>query len=109
MESFDVSTDLKVEWFTISPDGKRAYAGMDDLVAFDLESRRILARREGVERGRQNTSMVVSSDGTKLFVGGVGPLIHVYDAATLEPLRQIHAGGDIMNPPQAVPKSAVGN
>jgi hypothetical protein len=108
VESFDVSTDLKVEWFTISPDGKRAYAGMDDMVAVDLESRRILARKEGVERGRQNTSMVVSSDGTKLFVGGVGPLIHVYDAGTLEPLRQIHAGGDIMNPPQAIPGSAVG-
>jgi hypothetical protein len=77
-------------------------------VAVDLETRRILARKEGVERGRQNTAMVVSSDGTKLFVGGVGPLIQVYDAQTLEPLRQIHAGGDIMNPPQAIPRSVMG-
>ncbi len=107
--SFDVSTDLKVEWFTVSPDGKRAYAGMDDLVAVDLEARRMLVRREGVEQGRQNTAMVVSSDGTKLFVGGVGPLIHVYDAGTLEPLRRIHAGGDIMNPPQPLPRSIFGN
>jgi hypothetical protein len=105
--TFDVSTDVNVEWFTLSPDGKRAYAGMGDMVAVDLETRRILARKEGVERGRQNTAMVVSSDGTKLFVGGVGPLIQVYDAQTLEPLRQIHAGGDIMNPPQAIPRSVM--
>jgi hypothetical protein len=105
--TFDVSTDVNVEWFTLSPDGTRAYAGMGDMVAVDLETRRILARKEGVERGRQNTAMVVSSDGTKLFVGGVGPLIQVYDAQTLEPLRQIHAGGDIMNPPQAIPRSVM--
>jgi hypothetical protein len=105
--TFDVSTDVNVEWFTVSPDGKRAYAGMGDMVAVDLESRKLLARKEGVEQGRQNTAMVVSSDGTKLFVGGVGPLIHVYDAKTLEPLRKIHAGGDIMNPPQAIPKSVM--
>jgi hypothetical protein len=105
VESFDVSTDVKVEWFTVSPDGKRAYGGMGDMVAVDLETRKLLVRKERVEQGRQNTAMVVSSDGSKLFVGGVGPLIHVYDTKTLEPLRQIHAGGDVMNPPQAIPKS----
>jgi DNA-binding beta-propeller fold protein YncE len=109
VESFDVSTDVKVEWFTLSPDGKRAYGGMGDMVAVDLEARKLLVRKEGVEQGRQNTAMVVSGDGTKLFVGGVGPLIHVYDARTLEPLRQIHAGGDIMNPPQPLPRSVFGN
>ncbi len=107
VESFDVSTDVQVEWFTVAPDGKRAYGGMGDMVAVDLESRKLVARKERVEQGRQNTAMVVSSDGTKVFVGGVGPLIHVYDAKTLEPLRQIHAGGDIMNPPQAIPKNLV--
>jgi hypothetical protein len=78
------------------------------MVLVDLETRKLLVRKEGVEQGRQNTSMVVSGDGTKLFVGGVGPLIHVYDAATLEPLRRIHAGGDIMNPPQPLPRSVLG-
>ncbi len=105
VESFDVSTDVNVEWFTVSPDGKRAYGGMGDMVAVDLETGKLLARKERVEQGRQNTTMVVSSDGTKVFVGGVGPMIHVYDAKTLEPLRAIHAGGDVMNPPQPVPKS----
>jgi hypothetical protein len=109
VESFDVSTDVNVEWLTVSPDGKRAYAGMGDLVAVDLEARKLLVKKERVEQGRQNTTLVVSSDGTKLFVGGVGPLIHVYDAKTLEPLRKIHAGGDIMNPPQPAPRSVLGN
>lgn len=108
VDSFDVSPDVNVEWFAVSPDGKRAYGGMGDLVAVDLETRKLLVRREGVEQGRQNTVIVVSSDGTKLFVGGVGPLIHVYDAKTLEPLRDIHAGGDIMNPPQPLPRSVLG-
>jgi len=108
-DSFDVSTDVNVEWFTVSPDGKRAYGGMGDMVAVDLEARKLLVRKERVEQGRQNTAMVGSSDGTKLFVGGVGPLIHVYDAKTLEPLRKIHAGGDIMNPPQPLPRSVLGN
>lgn len=108
VSSFDVSPDVNVEWFSVSPDGKRAYGGMGDMVAVDLESRKLVARKEGVEQGRQNTVIVVSGDGTKLFVGGVGPLIHVYDATTLEPLRQIHAGGDIMNPPQPIPKSVLG-
>jgi DNA-binding beta-propeller fold protein YncE len=109
IESFDVSTDVNVEWFTVSPDGKRAYAGMGDMVAVDLETRKLVALKERVEQGRTNTTLVVSSDGTKLFVGGVGPQIHVYDAKTLEPLRKIHAGGDIMNPPQSVPRGVLRN
>jgi hypothetical protein len=108
VETLDVSSDLNVEWFTLSPDRKRAYAGLGDLVAVDMETGKILARKERVEQGRQNTAMVVSSDGSKLFVGGVGPLIHVYDTATLERLRTIQAGGDIMNPPQPLPRSVLG-
>jgi hypothetical protein len=108
VESFDVSTDLNVEWFTLSPDQKRAYAGLGDLISVDMDTGKILARKERVEQGRQNTAMVVSSDGSKLFVGGVGPLIHVYDTATLERLRTIDAGADIMNPPQPLPRSVLG-
>lgn len=105
VESFEVSPDLKVEWFALSPDGKRGYAGMGDLVAVDMESRRVIRRKEGVEQGRQNTTLIVSADGSKLYVAGVGPTIHVYDTATLEPVKRIPAGGDIMNPPQPVPRS----
>jgi hypothetical protein len=108
VDTFDISNDVNVEWLGISPDGRRGYAGMGDLVAVDLESRKLVARRERVEQGRQNTTIVVSADGTKLYVAGVGPNLQVYDAATLEPIRAISAGGDIMNPPQPVPKSVFG-
>lgn len=108
VDSFDVSPDVNVEWLGISPDGKRAYAGMGDLVAVDLETRRLLARKERVEQGRQNTTIVVSTDGKKLFVGGVGPYIDVYDSESLERVRRIHAGADVMNPPQPIPRSVFG-
>jgi hypothetical protein len=108
VESFDVSPDLNVESLGLSPDGKRIYGGLGDMVAVDLGSHEVLALKKGVERGRQNTVIVVSFDGTKLYVAGVGPIIHVYDAATLEPLREISAGGDIMNPPQPVPRTVLG-
>jgi len=105
VENFEVSPDLKVEWFALSPDRKRGYLGMGDLVAVDMESRRVIRRKENVEQGRQNTTLIVSADGTKLYVAGVGPHIQVYDTATLEPIKSIFAGGDIMNPPQPVPRS----
>lgn len=108
VETFDAGTDAEVEWFGLSPDGKRGYAGMRDLVAVDMESHRVVARKEAVEQGRQNTTINVSADGKRLYVAGVGPRIQVYDAVTLEPLRTIDAGGDIMNPPQAIPRSALG-
>jgi DNA-binding beta-propeller fold protein YncE len=106
VDRFDLSPDVNVEWLGVSPDGKRAYAGMGDLVAIDLESRKLIARRERVEQGRQNVAIVVSYDGKKLFVGGVGPNIDVYDASTLERVRRIHAGADVMNPPQPIPRTA---
>jgi hypothetical protein len=108
VETFDVGIDAAVEWLGISPDGKRGYAGMGDLVAVDMESHRTIARKDAVERGRQNTTINVSADGARLYVAGVGPRIQVYDAVTLEPLRTIDAGADIMNPPQAIPRSAIG-
>jgi hypothetical protein len=107
VESFDVGIDAAVEWLAVAPDGKRGYAGMRDLVAIDLDSHSVIARKDAVEQGRQNTTINVSADGARLYVAGVGPRIHVYDAVTLEPLRTIDAGGDMMNPPQPIPRSAL--
>ena len=42
--------------------------------------------------------MIVSADGERLFVSGVGDTMYVYDAETLEPETQIFAGGDFMIP-----------
>ena len=77
-----------------------------DVIAVDMETRRIVKRVEGVEQGRTNNSLIVSSDGTKLYVGGVGDTIQVYDARTLAHVKDIFAGGDFMMSPIAVPRAA---
>ena len=108
MESFELGPELNVSTFALSPDGKRGYAGMKDMIVVDMEARRILERKEGFEQGRANNSLIVSADGSKLYVGGVGDTIYVYDAASLEPLKEIFAGGDFMSEPIALPRSRLG-
>ncbi len=106
VESFELGPDVKVGLFALSSDRKRAYAGVEELLAIDMDTRRIVKRIEGVEQGRTNNSLIVSSDGTKLFVSGVGDKIQVYDAETLTHLRDIFAGGDFMATPVRIPRSA---
>jgi DNA-binding beta-propeller fold protein YncE len=106
VESFELGPELDVGILALSPDRKRAYAGPAEVIAIDMESRRILKRVENVEQGRTNNSLIVSADGTKLYVSGVGDKIQVYDAAALTHLKDIFAGGDFMIPPIAVPRAA---
>ena len=80
--------------------------GSVDLVAIDMESQTILTKKKRVEQGRINTTMIVSADGSKLYVSGVGDTINVYDAATLQHLRKIFVGGDLMSQPQELPGNA---
>lgn len=103
VDSFELGPDLEVDRLALSPDGKRGYAGLRDLVTIDMESQTILARKDQFERGRTNTTMIVSADGAKLFVSGVGNVIKVYDTESLDFLREIFVGGDLMSQPQAIP------
>lgn len=107
VESFDVGPEINVGILAISADRKRAYAGLEDMLVIDMDSHRIVKEKERVEQGRNNTSMIVSADGKKLYVGGVGDTIQVYDAETLEHLKSIFAGGDFMSAPTAVPRERV--
>jgi len=96
---FELGPELRVGQFALSPDKKRGYAGLNDMVVIDMESRKVLVKKEGFERGRTNNSMIVSHDGTKLYISGVGDTVYIYDAATLEPIKTVYAGGDFMMPP----------
>lgn len=107
VQSFEVGSPVDVELLAIAPDRKRAYAGPEDLLIIDMDSHRIVKRKERVEQGRNNNSMIVSSDGKKLYVGGVGNMIQVYDAETLEHVKSIFAGGDFMLSPTAIPRDRV--
>jgi DNA-binding beta-propeller fold protein YncE len=115
-EIFELGPALRLGSFTLSPDEKRGYAiaqgtgaseELNDLVVVDMENMRVLARKEGFEQGRPNSSLTVSGDGTKLYVSGVGDRIHVYDTSTLELRKSIFAGGDVMLPALVFPRSVL--
>ena len=81
---------------------------MQDLISIDMESHQILLTKKKVEQGRVNNSIIVSYDGSKLYVSGVGDTIVVYDTETLEPIKKIFAGGDFTSAPVELPRSAWG-
>ncbi len=99
---YEVGPEMRLSQFVLSPDGKRGYAGLNDAAVIDMEAREVILRRRGFERGRTNTSMIVSADGSRLFVSGVGDTMWVYDAETLEPETEIFAGGDFMIAPREI-------
>jgi hypothetical protein len=104
VESFELGPNLDVGLLALSADRKKAYAGLGDILAIDMEKRAIVKRVERFEQGRTNNTLIVSGDGKKLYVGGVGDTIHIYDAETLEHLKSVYAGGDFMASPTAVPR-----
>lgn len=103
VSAFELGPELRLRRFALSPDGKRGYAGLHDIVVVDMEKQKVLLKKEGFEQGRTNNSMIVSHDGTKLYVSGVGDSMYVYDAATLELIKTVFAGGDFMMPPVEIP------
>ena len=74
-----------------------------------LRTRRILAHKEGFERGRANTGWVASEDGSKLIVGGVGDRLKIYDEDTLELIEEKILEGDAMFAPFPLPRRPVEN
>ncbi|HXV60182.1 MAG TPA: hypothetical protein VEK15_05775, partial [Vicinamibacteria bacterium] len=101
---FDLGPGMNVAHIALSPDGRTAYLGGMDLVAVDMRSHRILKRKEGIERGRTNTSWIVSGDGTKLYVSGVGAGMKIYDTASLELIEEISFGADVLFAPIVLPR-----
>lgn len=103
VSTFELGPQLRLGRFALSRDGKRGYAGLSDMVVIDMEKQRVILKKEKFERGRTNNSMIVGHDGTKLYISGVGDTVWVYDAATLELIKTVYAGGDFMMPPIEIP------
>jgi hypothetical protein len=101
--SFEFGPKVNASVFALSPDGKTGYAGVADLVKIDMESHRIVAMKKGFLRGRAATTLLLSADGTKLFVTGIGDAIQVVDAESLEVKRTIQLGRDLMANPLPLP------
>jgi DNA-binding beta-propeller fold protein YncE len=79
----------------LSPDRKRAYGNMDDLVMLDLEKGKIV-KHVPVQEGT-NFSITISSDGKKLYCVGGGYTMTVFDAETLKPLKVVRMASDGMD------------
>jgi DNA-binding beta-propeller fold protein YncE len=80
--------------FMYSPDRSKIYGGMDELYKLDAESKTITDQtiiNEGT-----NFSLMVSSDGKKVYTGGGGSTISVFDAETLKLLKVIQMETDSM-------------
>jgi DNA-binding beta-propeller fold protein YncE len=79
----------------LAPDRKKAYAVMDDLTVIDLAKKTYVASvpiREGTCYG-----VNVSSDGKKVYAGGGGSTLTVFDARTLKPLKVLQMASDGMD------------
>lgn len=79
----------------LSPDRKKAYAVMDDLTVIDLAKKTYVASvpiKEGTCYG-----VNVSADGRKIYVGGGGSTVTVYDAQTLKPMKVLQMASDGMD------------
>ena len=75
----------------VSPDRKHAYAVMNQLLAIDLESKRIT---KTVDLERTHYVANISRDGKRLFVSGASPFIHIYDTDTLQLIKTVELPGD---------------
>ncbi len=101
--SFEVGPKIDADVFALSPDGKTGYAGVKDLAKIDMASGRITALKKGFLQGRAASVLILSADGSKLFVTGIGNAIQVVDADTLEVKRTIQLDRDLMANPLPLP------
>jgi len=79
----------------LSPDKKKAYAVMDELVVIDLETRSygpIVPIPGGT-----CYAINISSDGKKIYVSGGGSTTTVFDAESLHPIKVLHMKTDGMD------------
>lgn len=79
----------------VAPDRKKAYAVMDELLVIDLVKKTwgpSVPLAEGTCYG-----INLSSDGRKIYVGGAGATVTVFDAQTLKPRKVLRMASDGMD------------
>ena len=86
--------------FRLSPDRKRAYGihsevGNYQFWTFDLESRRVLGKTEFP--GRPRMGLVVSSNGTQLYITTAGSTIDRFSTQGFMHLGTVNLGADMTN------------
>jgi len=86
--------------FRLSPDRKRAYGihsevGNYQFWTFDLDSRRVVGKTEFP--GRPRMGLIVSSNGSQLYITTAGATIDRYATSDFRHLGQINLGADMTN------------
>jgi len=90
----------------VSPDRKRAYMVMNQLVVVDLTQKKIVEVRD-TERTKYVAN--ITRDGKKLYLPSAGPFVDVYDTQSLKLTHRIELPGDPSSsqlralPPGALP------
>jgi hypothetical protein len=105
-DMFELGPPIPLYSSVVSPDRKRAYLVMNNLVEVDLTQRKITQVRD-----TERTTYVVNltRNGKKLYLPSAGPFVDVYDTGTLKILHRIDLPGDPSSsqlralPPGAVP------
>lgn len=103
MELIELGAAIPMYSAVVTPDRRRAYGVMNQLVAVDLEAKKIVQTQD-----LPRTSYVVniSRDGRKLYVSGAAPFIHVYDTSTMKLVKTLELPGDAGIAFRAVPTAA---
>jgi DNA-binding beta-propeller fold protein YncE len=86
--------------FRLAPDKKRAYGlhsevGNYQFWTFDLEGRRVVGKTEF--KGRPRMGLVVSSNGSQLYITTAGSTIDRYSTTDFSLLNTINLGADMTN------------
>jgi len=86
--------------FRLSPDRKKAYGihsevGNYQFWTFDLDSRRVVGKTEFA--GRPRMGLVVSSNGSQLYITTAGSTIDRYATSDFRHIGQINLGADMTN------------
>ncbi|MFI5091523.1 MAG: hypothetical protein ACHP7P_15890, partial [Terriglobales bacterium] len=106
LDFMELGPPIPVYSSVVSPDRKRAYMVMNQLVAVDLTQRKIAEVRD---TGRTTYVVNLTRDGKKVYLPSSGPFLDVYDAQSLKLIHRIELPGDPSSsqlralPPGAVP------
>ncbi len=104
MDVIELGAAIPLYSAVVSPDRKRAYAVMNQVVAVDLHARRIT---KVVDLERTAYVVIISRDGKKLYVSGAAPFIHVYDTETMKLIKTLELPGDASIAFRALPPGAM--
>jgi hypothetical protein len=111
LDWYSLGPSAPVGSFRLSPDRKRAYGlrsevGLHEFWTFDLEARRVVGKTEFA--GRPRMGLIVSSNGSQLYIVIAGATIDRYSTNGFKHLGQIDLGADMTNtilvpPPRQTP------